>query len=486
MEVQKFESRWLFVRERKLINCLKGLMPTPTKFDSSALRAHVAERMAELSVPSVAIGIWKDGAILFEEGFGLADVENQIPATPDTAYSIASITKPMIATLVAQAAADGLIDLNAPIEDYLMGATLTAWAGKSADATVSRVAHHTAGLPTHFHFYFDGEDPIPPYWRATVERWGNLIRKPGSGYCYSNIGYGFLGFLLEQVYTKPLADICQERLFGPLNMQTAWFAQEPGNRNLAVRYDRENKLLPHFVTDHPAGSEAFCSVRDLLKFGVFHLHPDRYPSFKADSIFAMRDPSETAQFEVQYGLGWGLTSTQDGLPVFGHTGGMDGVTTRLLLFPTEDLVVTILSNRESSIMFDVGTMIYEMLGVPLRRNTPAEQDKSVPAHAIGYWTGTVHTSSEPLTFKISVAIDRTVELIWEGEKVSNDMSFSNGKLVGKADCKILSPDTEGLTHKIGFELAFQDGSAVGTATAWSEHPARCGNAIPFAATAIRA
>ena len=433
-------------------------------------------------MPSVAIGIRKSGHTLFEEAFGFADVERQIPATVDTPYSIASITKPMIATLISQAAAEGKIDINAPIENYLSGAKLTAWAGNPEDATVRRVAHHVAGLPTHCQFHVDGEDHPAPSWRDTVSRYGNIVREPGSAYCYSNIGFGFLGFALEQVYEGPLAQLCRERLFNPIGMDRSSFADRPVDELRAVRYDHQNKPLPYYVTDHPAGSEAYSSIRDLLAFGEFHLNPERTGTFDPAAVAAMRDPGETTKFDIQYGLGWGLTATDDGRPVFGHTGGMDGVTSRLLMFPTEDLVIAILSNRDSSIMFDCGSRIYEMLGVSLRRNTPAEPDKSVPIQATGNWLGTVHTYVGSLRFNLGVSSNGTIELNWNGHTISHELSFANGKLVGTADCQIQTPDTEGRTHKMGFEVAFHEGNGVGVVTAWCEKEARVGNSIPYPVT----
>ncbi|HEV2130131.1 MAG TPA: serine hydrolase domain-containing protein, partial [Longimicrobiaceae bacterium] len=83
------------------------------------VRAIIRHVMQENELPSVVVAVAKDGRILWEEGFGLADRERQIPATPQTPYSLASISKPMTATAIMMLAEQGRIDLDRPVDDYL-------------------------------------------------------------------------------------------------------------------------------------------------------------------------------------------------------------------------------------------------------------------------------------------------------------------------------------------------------------------------------
>src|SRR5689334_22599427 len=139
------------------------------------VRELIRTQLVERALPSLAVAVARDGVILWEEGFGWADRANRIPATPHTLYSLASISKPITATGLMILRERGLLDLDRPIDDYLGGAKLTARVGSAADATVRRVANHTAGLPLHYHFFYADEPYLRPPMEETIRRYGNLI-----------------------------------------------------------------------------------------------------------------------------------------------------------------------------------------------------------------------------------------------------------------------------------------------------------------------
>src|ERR1700731_2390422 len=115
--------------------------------DFSAVRELIRARLVEQSLPSLAVAGAGNGTILWEEGFGWADRENRVPGTEHTMYSLASISKPITATGVMVLKEQGKLDLDRPINEYLGEPKLKAWIGDAAEATVRRVANHTAGLP---------------------------------------------------------------------------------------------------------------------------------------------------------------------------------------------------------------------------------------------------------------------------------------------------------------------------------------------------
>src|SRR5579862_6794215 len=110
--------------------------------------------MVEYVIPSVAVGVALGNTILWEEGFGWADREKLIQATPHTLYSLASISKPITATGLMVLCERGLLHLDHPVNDYLGDDGLHAWVGSVDAATVRLVANHTSGLPLHYHFFY--------------------------------------------------------------------------------------------------------------------------------------------------------------------------------------------------------------------------------------------------------------------------------------------------------------------------------------------
>src|SRR5919108_2369622 len=107
------------------------------RFDS--VRAFIRRVMEESAVPSLAVAVARNGEIIWEEGFGLADRERMIAATPHTMYSLASISKPITATGIMKLVERGVVQLDRPVNDYLGEGKLTGLAGDARGATVRRV-----------------------------------------------------------------------------------------------------------------------------------------------------------------------------------------------------------------------------------------------------------------------------------------------------------------------------------------------------------
>jgi CubicO group peptidase (beta-lactamase class C family) len=131
-----------------------------------AIKQQIREALRERNIPSLAIAVAKDGETIWEDGFGWANRETRLASDPHIAYSLASISKPITATALMTLVERGLIDLDAPINEYLGDAKITAHVGVATgdqggmapeeaarQATVRRVANHTSGLPLHYHFF---------------------------------------------------------------------------------------------------------------------------------------------------------------------------------------------------------------------------------------------------------------------------------------------------------------------------------------------
>src|SRR5262249_25321040 len=121
--------------------------------DFDRVREFIKRQLTERRLPSISVAVARDGQIIWEEAFGWADMEKRIPATPHTMYSLASISKTFTATGLMILKERGRIELDRPINEYLGEAKIAVRVGNPAEATVRRVANHTAGLPPHFQFF---------------------------------------------------------------------------------------------------------------------------------------------------------------------------------------------------------------------------------------------------------------------------------------------------------------------------------------------
>lgn len=128
------------------------------------VRSKIQELMLKNQLPSVAVAVAQHGKIVWEQGFGWADREQLHPATADTMYSLASISKPFTATAVMTLVKQGKLELDAPANDYLGAAKINGLAGDASEATVRRLLNHTSGMPLHWQFVYVNESYVCPAW----------------------------------------------------------------------------------------------------------------------------------------------------------------------------------------------------------------------------------------------------------------------------------------------------------------------------------
>lgn len=158
--------------------------------------------------PSVSVAVVEHGEVILAETYGLADITAARPATPETAYALASITKPMTATAICVAADEGLLDLDAPIP---FPTPASAPGDQRWPAPTGRqLLQHRRGFGAHYDFHYaapgNGE-------RIDATPYAFLHRPPGTAFEYANLGYRTLGHPLEATTGQALADFVRGRVF---------------------------------------------------------------------------------------------------------------------------------------------------------------------------------------------------------------------------------------------------------------------------------
>jgi len=310
------------------------------------IREFVIDEIAGGSVPSLSLAVALDGRVVWEEAFGLADVERGVPATPNTLYRSGSIAKPITATAVMQLVEAGLVDLDAPLEQYLGDLKLHYYASSPENVTVRRVLQHRAGFPPHNQFLFRDEEPHRRPFSETVRRYGNVMFWPGS-YIYSNIGYQLLAHVVAQVSGQDFPGYVRDRVFIPLGMSTAQVYVGDDILNPAVRVypGSYGDPIPDFLSPYPGSADVYFSGPDLLRFAMFHLKnglPDQVSILADSTIEAMQrnDPP----VNDRYGLGWYCDIDDRGYRSTYHGGDEPGVNNFMVMVPSENLAIVILAN----------------------------------------------------------------------------------------------------------------------------------------------
>ena len=302
-------------------------------------------------VPSVSVAATRKGRVIWERSFGWANREQHIRACPETVYSLASTTKPMIATGLLVLVGRGKVDLDSPVERYIGPAQLTVYEGLAKDVTVRRLLHHTAGLPQHFNYFYADEPGRPRQLEETIRRFAIIVRPPGEELCYANLGYAMIGHIIARASGAALGEFMREEVFKPLGMAGAVFEPDPGQReSFASTYDKQGRILPFHWSDTPGAAHAYASVRDLVLFGQFHLKDHlkvQQPILDDSMIDRMQIEKDGAMHRGgtdSYGLGWFFKETADGVRTVWHEGGWTGASAMLKLLPSEDIAVAVLMN----------------------------------------------------------------------------------------------------------------------------------------------
>ena len=205
----------------------------------------------------LAVGVIHEGSLAWFHGHGLADIRAKTPVTEDTVFRIASITKTFTAVAVMQLWEQGLIDLDAPANDYLRAYSLVPAKSGFRPATVRQLLTHTAGVRA----VRSASDLLRPTlgWGAPVGRAPSLADyyrgglgvdvEPGTKWAYSNHGFATLGQIIEDVSGIPFERYLRERLFDPLGME---------NTDLV----RSERVRPRLATGYALGSRGIKAVAD--------------------------------------------------------------------------------------------------------------------------------------------------------------------------------------------------------------------------------
>jgi CubicO group peptidase (beta-lactamase class C family) len=448
--------------------------------DFERARALIREQVTERGVPGIAVAVARDGKFLWEEGFGWADRERRIPATEHTMFSLASISKPITATGLMVLVERGRIELDKPINDYLGTAKVTARVGSATEATVRRVAGHTAGLGLHYQFLYEDEPYRVPSMDDTVLRYAHIFFEPGTRYQYSNLGYGLLDYVIERVSSRPYADFMRQEVFIPLGLTRMSVGIGPRlAEHAAVRYNRECTPLPFYDFDHRGASAIFASAHDLVRFGMFHLKlrlPDQKAILKDAAIDEMQRPGMN-----NYGIGWSIVEPQ-GFRVVTHGGGMPGVTTTLVLVPAHRICIAVLANTSGA---QITAIVQEILKTlvpnlpPLPRSPQTEPPEFKPRpELVGEWTGAIHTylGERPVVLRIEESGTIRVRLREQLWTLLTRVTFSEGILVGRFAGDVDTTDASRKPHTISLTLKLRGDILNGSAASISLGDARGANA----------
>jgi CubicO group peptidase (beta-lactamase class C family) len=304
----------------------------------------VNSEMGARHIMGAALAVVKDGRVVKEHAYGLANVELGVKANIDTVFEIGSVTKQFTATLIMMLAEEGKLSLDSPLSTLLPG-TPDAWAG----ITLGHMLGHTSGLVNYTDLpgfeVWEGLDS--PKFVAKLAT-HPLEFKPGDKYEYCNSGYALAGYVIERLCGKPYRQVLRERIFEPLGMAASGDRDPrqivPGR---AAGYDWVDGRLVNRSGDitELGGAGAIAStVPDLVKWNSAVdscrlLKPESRETMWTSGV--LNDGKPTG-----YGLGWRIGEHR-GERLISHSGSTSGFSAAIEKFVDRNVTVIVLTNCET-------------------------------------------------------------------------------------------------------------------------------------------
>jgi serine beta-lactamase-like protein LACTB len=325
-----------------------------------AARAVARQLLAADPLPSLSVAVMRGGNLAWAEAFGTVDLELGTPATPGHRYRLGSVSKVITATLAAQLAARGAVDLDAAIASYM-----PELPEHHRATSLRQLLTHRGGVR-----HYQEKDWAPGIPGPIDQRlYGGkadilatfiddpLIARPGERLSYSTFGYTLASLVLEAASGAPFLDLVRREIAVPLGLTTLG----PDDR-LAVVPDRVRgyhpaehvkRYVPAFggkwgniPSNNPAykwaGGGLLASPTDMARFGAAHLAPGKIVGAALENLFRLH--TVRTERSPPLGLGWRIDRDEAQRLRWHHAGGQDGARASLVVYPVEKLSIAIATN----------------------------------------------------------------------------------------------------------------------------------------------
>ena len=285
------------------------------------------------NVPSISAGLLHQDKIIWLKSAGIADIENNVPASTSSLYRIASISKPITAVAVLQLWERGLISLDTDARAYLPNFPV-----KKYKFTVRQLLNHTSGIRN----YREGEFDSKKFYATTDDAlkllaYDSLMFEPGTKYAYTTLGYTLLAAIVEKVSKTSFENYLKDNIFIPAGMHSTLVDKQREiilNRVKGYEKDAERKIVNAPLADlsiKVAGGGLLSTANDLLLFSKALLENKLIKHSTLEMM--IRKSKLKSGKDIDYGLGFSVNLENDSLIYFSHNGAGTGFSSMLLIDP---------------------------------------------------------------------------------------------------------------------------------------------------------
>ncbi|WP_460555750.1 serine hydrolase domain-containing protein [Hymenobacter daeguensis] len=296
-------------------------------------------------IPGLAITVVAGGTVVWQEGFGLADLENPAPVRSTSLFRVGSVSKSLTSVALAQLVEQGKLDLDAPIQRYVPSFPL-----KRYPVTLRQLAGHLAGI----RHYQGSEGTMRKHYASVTQSLSifqndSLLFEPGTRYSYSSYGWNLLSAAIENASGQPFTTYMAQHVFAPLHLahtRPDFSDSVLVGRTGYYQWSKRRQVVMvapwEDVSYKWAGGGFLSSAADLATLGQALLSGQLLRAETTQLLFTSqhtRDGQETG-----YGLGWRTGQDGHGRRIVHHGGTAWGGRAFLLLYPDQHVVLAITTN----------------------------------------------------------------------------------------------------------------------------------------------
>jgi D-alanyl-D-alanine-carboxypeptidase/D-alanyl-D-alanine-endopeptidase len=341
------------------------------------LEAFLEQEYQSRGMAGLSIALVSGQECIWSQGFGFADVEQEIKASPETVYRIASLTKPFTVTMLMQLRDAGKLHLDEPVERFIPELkTLKSPLHAHVPITFRHLASHYSGLPRELPEAFTYQEEQQAVRFSSVDemlvslKQVELLAPPMAQQHYSNLGFALLGLALERIAGEPYTQYIVRHILQPLGMQSSGFEPiESLGKEMQERIARPYAagLRPTTPTQvnalHPA-SGLFSTVEDMVRFIAFLFHDGQQAErqiLQESSIREMCSPLFIdPTWQNATGMSWEFSHAQNET-ILGHSGRLFGYSADMRFIPNLQLGLVILTNTYEQDTKNLAYTLLEMI-----------------------------------------------------------------------------------------------------------------------------
>lgn len=347
------------MKRSNFLLCLLFLVRLSPAQTADRIDSLIRQEMTNQRIPGLSIAVVQQGKVVKAQGYGLANVEWQQPATAQTVYKIASLSKQFFASAILRLAEEGKLSVTDPVHRFFPDAP-ASWRG----ITVHHLLSHSSGLLRES----PGFDPLKIQPDSVVIKAAYsapVLFKPSEKWAYCNVGYFMLAEIISRVSGQPWPQYIGDAFFSPLHMtatRTTTASELIPNR--AGGYSSTGigmRNAPDYLAVRPSG--AFLStVLDLAKWEAA-LQTSAVLSQKSKTLLwtpvietGSKQPDGSP---ISYGYGWNITN-QNNHKMVSHGGSLPGFSAQYIRYPDDQLALIVLSNADGVRWTALGSKLAEV------------------------------------------------------------------------------------------------------------------------------